>query len=173
MADAARTSSGSPIPGSPGCVSKTTPTSCFRTRSWSAFAVRVSCSGRKIYVVRTRSPHGVSRQATIDSHVGIAAERTNIDRVKRGLDQVPRPEATVAVLAKRYLEAHVAVNCRRSTQETFKRLVDIYILPELGDFAATAVARSHVRALHNALHDKPYQANQVVRVPSIVRDQKI
>ena len=115
---------------------------------------------------------------TIGSHVGITAERarqqarTIINRIKRVLDPVPRPEATVADLAKRCLEAHVAVNCRPSTQETFKRLVDMYILPELGDFAATAVARSHVRALHDALRDKPCQANQVVRVPRIVRDKK-
>ena len=72
----------------------------------------------------------------------------------------------MADLAERYLEAHVAVNCRPSTQETFKRLVDTYILPEFGDIAATALQRSHVRALHDALGDRPYQANQVVRVLS-------
>ena len=60
-------------------------------------------------------------------------------------------EPTVADLARRYLEAHVAVNCRPATQETFQRLIDLYILPGLGDFAATAVERHHVCTLHEGL----------------------
>ena len=148
----------------------------FQDKELVSFGVRVYCSGRKVYVVRTRGPDGVSKQVTIGSHVEITAERarqqarTVIDRIKRGLDTIPRPEPTVADLAERYLEAHVAVNCRPSTQETFQRLVDMYILPELGDIAATALQRSHVRALHDALADRPYQANQVVRVLSKMFD---
>ena len=38
---------------------------------------------------------------------------------------------------------------------SYQRLVDLYILPELGDFAATAVERSHVYALHEAVRHKP------------------
>ena len=38
---------------------------------------------------------------------------------------------------------------------SYQRLVDLNILPELGDFAATAVERSHVYALHEAVRHKP------------------
>ena len=38
---------------------------------------------------------------------------------------------------------------------SYQRLVDLYILPELGDFAATAGERSHVYALHEAVRHKP------------------
>ena len=142
----------------------------FWDRDLPGFGVRVYRNGRKVYVVQARGPGGATRRTTIGSHLEIGAERARgrarvvIDRIKQGLDPVPRPELTVADLAERYLDVHVAVNCRPSTQETFRRLVDKYILPELGDLPVTAVDRSHVAALHYGLHEKPYQANQAVRV---------
>jgi len=142
----------------------------FWDRDLPGFGVRVYRNGRKVYVVQARGPGGVTRRTTIGSHLEVTAERARIrarvviDRIKQGLDPVPRPEPTVADLAERYLHAHVAVNCRPSTRETYQRLVDKYILPELGDLLVTAVDRSHVAALHYRLHEKPYQANQAVRV---------
>ena len=143
---------------------------CFWDRDLPGFGVRVYRNGRKVYIVQSRGPGGATRRTTIGSHFEVTAERARnrarvvIDRIKQGLDPVPRPEPTVADLAERYLHAHVAVNCRPSTQETFQRLVDKYILPELGDLPVTAVDRSHAAALHYRLHEKPYQANQAVRV---------
>ena len=141
-------------------------------RELPGFGVRVYRTGRKVYVVRARRRGGSSKQVIIGAHVEISAERarqqarTIKDRVRRGLEPFEPLEPTVADLARRYLEAHVAVNCRPATQETFQRLIDLYILPGLGDFAATAVERHHVCTLHEGLRDKPYQANQVVRVLS-------
>ena len=43
-------------------------------------------------------------------------------------------------------------------------MVRLYILPELGPLALSAVERSHVAALHYGMRDKPYQANQTVNV---------
>ena len=142
----------------------------FWDRDLQGFGVRVYRTGHKVYVAQTRGPGGVTKRVGIGSHDEVTAEwarreaRTIIDRVRQGMDPIPRPATTVADLAERYLQARVAVNCRRSTQETFRRLVDMYIVPELGDLAAMAVDRSHVFALHYKLRDKPYQANQVVRV---------
>ena len=82
-----------------------------------------------------------------------------IDRIKRGEDPVPPerlPEPTVADLAARYLSAHVEVNCRAKTVEAFGRIVRLYIVPELGNLALSAVDRSHVSALHYGMRDKPY-----------------
>ena len=141
----------------------------FWDRDLPGFGVRVYRNGRKVYVAQARGPGGATRRTTIGSHLEVTAERARIrarvviDRIKLGLDPVPRPEPTVADLAERYLHVHVAVNCRPSTQETFRRLVDKYILPELGDLTVMAVDRSHVAALHYRLHEEPYQANQAVR----------
>ena len=86
-----------------------------------------------------------------------------INRIKRGEDAVPKEparEPTVADLAKRYMEAHVEVNCRPGTAEGFGRIVRLYIVPELGALPVSEVGRSHVAALHYKMRDKPYQANQ-------------
>ena len=58
-----------------------------------------------------------------------------IDRIKKGEEAVPEPpapEPTVAGLAERHIEAHLKVNCRPGTVETFGRIVRLYILPEFG-----------------------------------------
>ena len=70
----------------------------------------------------------------------------------------PPPELTVAELAERYLQAHVAVNCRPSTMALYWRIVVTYILPELGELPIVAVDRARVSALHYQLRDK---ANKV------------
>ena len=63
-------------------------------------------------------------------------------------------------LPERYVKAHLEVNCRPGTVETFGRIVRLYILPEFGHMPVSAVERSHVTALHHKMRDKPCQANQ-------------
>ena len=86
-----------------------------------------------------------------------------IDRLKKGEEafpEPPAPEPTVADLAERYVKAHLEVNCRPGTAETFGRILRLYIVPELGHMPLPAVERGHVAALHHKMRDKPYQANQ-------------
>ncbi len=145
----------------------------FWDRELPGFGVRVYATGRKNYVVQTRGPASGPRRASIGRHGDISADAARreaavvIDRIKRGEDPhppEPAPEPTVADLAERYMRAHVEVNCRPNTVEVFRRVVDLYIVPELGELALSAVERSHVSALHHKLRDKPYQANQTVSV---------
>ena len=136
------------------------------------FGVRVYRSARKVYIVQARGPLG-SKRAIVGTHGDIRADAARrkaiamIDRIKRGEDPVPRkpaPAPRVADLAERYMHAHLEVNCRPGTVETFGRVVRLYILPELGHLELSAVDRSHVSALHYKMRDKPYQANQTVGV---------
>ena len=145
----------------------------FWDRELPGFGVRVYAGGRKVFVVQTRGPSGGPKRASIGRHGDISAEEARkeaavvIDRIKRGEDPhppPPAPEPTVADLAERYIESHVEVNCRPNTVEVFRRVVKLYIAPELGELALSAVGRSHVSALHYKLRDKPYQANQTVSV---------
>ena len=134
------------------------------------FGVRVHATGRKVYVVHARAPGGALKRASIGRTVDTTVEDARrlaaevIDRLKKGEDafpEPPAPEPTVADLAERYVEAHLKVNCRPGTVETFGRIVRLYILPEFGPMSLSAVERSHVAALHDRMRDKPYQANQV------------
>ena len=135
------------------------------------FGVRVYTTGRKVYVVQTRGPGGPKR-VSIGRHGEVTAEQARkqaaviIDRIKQGLEPVPAPELTVAVLAERYLQGHVAVNCRASTLEAYRSLLTTSILPEFGELPITAVDRAQVAALHYKLRATPFRANAAVGVLS-------
>ena len=145
----------------------------FWDRDLSGFGVRVYASGRRIYVVQKRGPSGRLKRVSLGESTKVTAEEARrqaaevIDRLKRGEEafpEPPAPEPTVAELAERYMKAHVEVNCRPGTVETFGRVVRLYILPELGHLRLSEVERSHVAALHHKMRDKPYQANQTRNV---------
>ena len=137
----------------------------------SGFGVRVYTTGRKVYVVQTRGPGGPKR-VSLGRHGEVTAEQARkqavviIDRIKQGLEPVPTPELTVAVLAERYLQGHVAVNCRASTLEAYRSLLTTSILPEFGELPITAVDRAQVAALHYKLRATPSRANAAVGVLS-------
>ncbi len=144
----------------------------FWDRDLPGFGVRVYRTGRKVYCVQTRGPGGPKRATVGPAGEVSAAEARReaavlIDRIKRGQDPEPpepEPKLTVAGLAERYMRVHVKVNCRPGTVETFGRVVNLYILPELGHLPVGEVERAHVAALHDKMRDKPYQANQTVSV---------
>ena len=135
------------------------------------FGVRVYASGRKVFVVQSRGP----RRATLGRHGRLSADQARkqaadvIDRIKRGKDPFPapaEPELTVAGLAERYMQDHVAVNCREKTQASYRYIIDAHILPELGDLAIGAVDRARVAALHYRLRETPQAANAAVNILS-------
>ena len=142
----------------------------FYDQDLTGFGVRVYATGRKVFVVHAQAPGVGLRRASIGRHSDITVEVARrraaevIDRLRSGEEAFPKPvpaEPTVADLAERYVKAHLEVNCRPGTVETFGRIVRLYILPEFGHMRVSAVERSHVAALHDKMRDKPYQANQV------------
>ena len=145
----------------------------FWDRELPGFGLRVYSTGRKIYLAQARVPGRGLKRVSLGPYVKITLEVARrraaevIDRLKRGEEAFPAPatrEPTVADLAERYVRAHLEVNCRPGTVETFGRCIDAYIVPELGRLPLSEVDRSHVSALHYKMRDKPYQANQTVGV---------
>ena len=113
----------------------------FWDRDLPGFGVRVYPSGRKVYVVQSRGPGGLSR-VSLGRHGELAAERARkqavavINRIKNGENPAPTPSGhapTVADLAERYMEAHVTVNCNAHTRGIYRGSLDNHILPALGD----------------------------------------
>ena len=140
------------------------------------FGVRVYPGGGKVYVAQARGPKG-SKRVTVGRHgvVGAAEARRRaalvIARVKAGEDPAvpdPSPAArraagpTVADLAARYLEEHVAARCKPGTARTARTAVNRHILPALGRLPLAAVERARVTGLHHGLHGAPAMANLVV-----------
>ena len=95
----------------------------FWDRELPGFGVRVYPSGTRIYIVQSRGPVGIKR-VSLGRHGDVTAEQARkkaaaaIARIKKGEDPVarPLPALSIAQLAERYLEAHVAVHCNAHTQ---------------------------------------------------------
>ena len=151
----------------------------FWDRELTGFGVRVYPSGGKVFVAQARGPDGPDkpnkpRRITVGRHPVLSAEQARqraaliIARVKAGEDPVPLPlpakyagGPTVADLANRYLEEHVAVRCKPKTQRTARSVVNRHIVPALGKLPIAAVraptrhgaAREPVRDPCNGEHD--------------------
>ena len=150
----------------------------FWDRELTGFGVRVYPSGSKYYVVQTRGPEG-PRRITVGRHGVITADQARrraaliIARIKAGEEPVPEPMVverktgpTVAEVAARYLNEHVAERCKPKTAETYRSVIKRHIVPNFGDMPLAAVGRKQVTDLHYALRDVPSTANRTVAVLS-------
>ena len=146
----------------------------FWDRDLAGFGVRVHATGRKVYVVQSRGPDGLKR-AQVGRHGDITVDEARtkaaaaIDRIKRGEDPFPAPSApalTVAGLAERYLEKHVAMHCKPKTAALYRTVLDLHILPALGGKALGEVGREDAAELHRRLRDTPYMANTAAGILS-------
>ena len=135
------------------------------------FGVRVYPSGSKVYVVQTRH-RGKSQRVTLGRHGVITADAARkkaaetINRIKSGENPVERGSVTVAELAARYLDEHVDVRCKESTQRMYRSVVRRFIVPSYGGVAVEDVERKHINALHLDLRHIPYQANRALEIGS-------
>ena len=104
----------------------------FWDRNLPGFGVRVYPTGGKVYVVHARQPTAGKRpkRVTIGRHGVLHADQARqraaliIARIRAGEEPTPLPLAakangdpTVADLAARYLEEHVAVRLKPATQK--------------------------------------------------------
>ena len=72
----------------------------------------------------------------------------------------------MADLAERYLEEHVAVRIKPSTQRRARSMLHNHILPALGRLPLEAVERNDIVEFHQKLSDRPVTANKCVKVLS-------
>ena len=136
------------------------------------FGVRVYPTGRKIYVAQANSPTGV-RRVSLGRHGTLTASDARkraaaaIERIARGGNAEGKaPSPTVAALAERYMEAHVAVNCNANTRRLARGTLDNHILPALGELSVSEVGTAEVEALHYSLRATPRAANAMLQVLS-------
>ena len=140
------------------------------------FGIRVRKSGRKNYVLQTRID-GKLRWFTIGQHGRVTVDEARaaaleiLAATKKGID--PRDanakreaEPVMAELGRRFLEEYVPVHCKPSTQGEYRRSVELFIDPAIGDMRISAVQRKDIAKLHHDMRDKPYQANRTLGVLS-------
>ena len=152
--------------------------SVFRDRALPGFGMRVYPSGSKVYAVQVRFC-GKSRRVTVGRRGVLTADRARrraaalIARIEAG--EYPAPSSanagaevgvTVAELAARFLTDRAAVRCKPGSIASYRSLIELHILPELGALPVASIERDHVAALHYRLRDKPCTANGAVGLPS-------
>lgn len=148
------------------------------------FGVRVSHTGRKTYFVKKRTQAGRQVKITLGVHGAVTADQAReaamreLGRIADGADPVEvkrraraaerarRTLPTVAELAERFLDEHVAVHDRPRTLAEYRGLIKRHIKPRLGDIKVPDVEYDDIATLHRALKATPYVANRVLAVLS-------
>ena len=69
-------------------------------------------------------------------------------------------------LGERFLQEHVALRCKATTQAEYKRSAELFINPKLGTRKVTDIERKDIAELHQELRHIPYQANRTLGVLS-------
>ena len=137
------------------------------------FGVRVHPSGRKVFIVKTRyggrvikmtiGPHG----AVSPAYARVRAAEIITD-ARAGKNPAGRRSGapTMRDLGKRFLKDYVSDHCKPSTAEEYRRSVELFINPRIGNRRVPDVQRSDIAALHHDMRDTPYQANRTLGVLS-------
>ena len=148
-------------------------------RDLPGFGIRVYPGGGKVYIAQAREPDKTIKRVTVGRHDVLNADQARqraafiITRIRAGEDPVPLPLAarfnggpTVADLAERYLEEHIAVRIKPTTQLRVRSMLNNHILPALGRLPLEAVERRDIVEFHQGLSDRPVTANKCVKVLS-------
>jgi len=147
--------------------------------SLKGFGLKVTPSGRKVYLVQYRlgGRKGRTRRITIGAHGTLtteearAAAKQSLGKVSIGSDPAAeidklRADSSMSSLLKKFDEQHIKVRLKSKSQEDYTRNIRLYIKPNLGHMLVHQVSRQDVARLHHSLRDKPYVGNRVLSVLS-------
>ena len=140
------------------------------------FGLRVLPSGRKGYVVQYRAGRR-SRRISLGPSAVVTCEQARIRAISivaaahNGEDPAAERDAgrnaiTVKELADRFDKEHIAIRVKASTAKEYRRNLERFILPALGQLTVTGITRADVAKFHHDLRHIPYQANRCLEVIS-------
>lgn len=141
------------------------------------FGVRVMPSGKRFFLIQYRR-QGRTRRFMLGQFGPVTAEiaRKNALRllgsVRGGggdpaaLRDLERQSGTVKELGVRFLKEHVASRCKPTTRAEYRRAVELFINPSLGNHNVRSLVPSDVAKLHVKYARIPYQANRTLGVLS-------
>ncbi len=139
------------------------------------FGCRVMPSGKRFFLIQYRR-NGRTRRVALGQFGPTTAEIARqqalrlLGQVKgAGADpaadrDLDRQSTTITDLGKRFLEQHVAVRCKRSTQSEYRRAVELFITPFFKTQRVRGVNSADVADFHSSLSKIPYQANRALGV---------
>jgi integrase len=138
------------------------------------YGLRVMRSGWKSYVVQYRNGRRTrritfARTTTLTPDEARSKARELLAAVDKGGDpaediRTHRLSPTVAEVCERFMADHVAARCKPSTAREYRRSVDLFIVPALGNHKLVDLTRADISQLHHSLRHIPYQANRTLGV---------
>lgn len=140
------------------------------------FGVRVMPSGVRTYQAQYRKG-GRTRRVSLGRHGKITADQARklalelMGQVAGGdnpAEQISqhRRAPTVAALSERFYSQHALERCKPSTQREYRRMINQFIVPAIGNFKIVDVERKDIADLHHKFRGIPYQANRTLGVLS-------
>ena len=140
------------------------------------FGLRVLPSGRKQYIIQYRAGRR-SRRISLGPSSVLTCEQarsraiTIIAATKNGDDPAARRDAdrraiTVKELAERFEREHIDLRLKPSTAKGYKRMLERFVLPRLGNHRVTEVTRADIAQLHHDLRHISYDANRCLEMIS-------
>ena len=140
------------------------------------FGIRIMPSGAKTYQAQYRKG-GRTRRVSVGRHGKITVDEARklakeiMGQVAKGENPAEsisqhRKAPTIAALCERFFESHVMERCKPSTQREYRRAIDLFINPAIGNFKVVDVERKDIAELHYKFRNKPYQANRTLGVLS-------
>lgn len=145
----------------------------------SGFGLKVTPTGRKVYLVQYRlgGRKGRTRRVTIGQHGQITPTFAR-DEAKRLLGAIAtghdpaaerdkaNADRSVAVVLDQFMAEHVRPKLKPNTADGYQRIARLYVLPSLGRYSIGEVKRTDIARLHHEMRSKPYQANSTLAMLS-------
>ena len=148
-------------------------------RDLKGFGLKVTPTGNKVYLLQYRTGgRGTStKRVTLGRHGALTPDQARKEAIRlagaiaNGTDPAAiraaeKSAPTVAALAERFLNEHVATKTKPRTAVEYRRLVENIIVPAFGRKRVRDVTRSDVSRLHHEQRSAPYAANRTLAVLS-------
>ena len=140
------------------------------------FGLRVLPSGRKRYIIQYRAGRR-SRRISLGPATVLTCEQarsraiTIIAATKNGEDPAARRDAdrraiTIKELAERFEKEHIGLRLKPSTAKRYKRMLERFVIPRLGNHRVNEVTRADIAQLHHELRHIAYDANRCLEMIS-------
>ena len=140
------------------------------------FGLRVLPSGRKRYIIQYRAGRR-SRRISLGPATVLTCEQarsraiTIIAATKNGEDPAARRDAgrraiTIKELAERFEKEHIGLRLKPSTAKGYKRMLERFVIPRLGNHRVNEVTRADIAQLHHELRHIAYDANRCLEMIS-------